>query len=233
MIKTFIIRLEENQHSCRMAAECYDQALKFGIRPEYFKAINGNDSEYHYNQTGIKRLGKFKKGRPGVNGCFFSHYYLWKKCIEIQEPILILEHDGYFLRNIDISILDKFEDVLKLDRLNPFEDNYNQNIKNEKNLPLEVCDYHNPSNKTTKVNLGEYFRGAWSYIIKPHASKKIIDFINKNGHRPADQQINSSILRLQTTIPTIARLHPFYSINNNIDTKSLTKNLNKGNANEN
>ena len=50
-------------------------------------------------------------------------------------------------------------------------------------------------------------------------------YININGHRPADQQINATIVKLQTTVPTVARLHPYYAIGNNIDTASLTRNL--------
>ena len=227
MIKSFIIRLEENKHSCNMAQDCYEQAGKFGLQPEFFKAINGNDSDFYYKETGIKRLGKFKKNRLGVIGCFFSHYYLWKKCIELNEAIIILEHDGYVIRNIDTSLLDTFSDVLKLDRLDPFDIKYNNELEKEKNLEIEVVPYTYNNRKVRKVDLGDYFKGAYSYIIKPQAALKLINFIEKNGHRPADQQINSSIVNLRTTIPTLARLHPFYSIGNNIESASLTKHLGK------
>lgn len=225
MIKTFIIRLEENEHSCKMAQECYDQAVKFNLQPEFFKAINGFDTKLHYEKTSITRLGKFKKNRLGVIGCFFSHYYLWNKCIDLDEPIIILEHDGYMIREIDNSILDKFHDVLKLDRLDPYDSSYNQTIEEECSLNVRVETYSYTNKKVQKVDLGEYFKGAYSYIIKPKAAIKLIKFIKENGHRPADQQINSSIVSLKTTVPTVARLHPFYSIGNNIETKSLTKNL--------
>jgi GR25 family glycosyltransferase involved in LPS biosynthesis len=92
-------------------------------------------------------------------------------------------------------------------------------------LCVSVEDYTNNPIKVVKYGLQDYFKGAYSYIIKPHAAKKLINFINVNGHRPADQQINSRIVNLKTTVPTIARLHPFYSIDNNIETASLTRNL--------
>lgn len=225
MIKTFIIRLEENKHSCQMAQECYDQAIKFNLQPEFFKAINGNDADYHYEKTNIRRQGKFKKNRLGVIGCFFSHYYLWQKCINLNEPIIILEHDGYVIKDIDISLLETFNDVLKLDRLDPYDLKYNNKIEKENKLSTTVQPYKYNNKKVKKVELGDYFKGAYSYIIKPQGAKKLIDFISKNGHRPADQQINSSIVELKTTIPTLARLHPFYSIGSNIETESLTKHL--------
>ena len=212
-----------------MAQECYEQAVKFSLQPEFFKAINGHDSESHYSSTGIKRLGKFKKNRLGVTGCFFSHYYLWKKCVTLNEPIIILEHDGYVIRNITSDLLDTFNDVLKLDRLDPFSVNYNEKIEKEKNVEIRVTDYKYNNHKVLKVGLGDYFKGAYSYIIKPQGAKKIIQHIKINGHRPADQQINSSIVELKTTVPTVARLHPFYSIGNNINSASLTKHLGKFN----
>jgi glycosyl transferase family 25 len=225
-MKTYIIRLEENEHSCKMAQDCYDQATKFNLQPEFFKAINGLDVEKHYASTGVKRLGKFKKNRPGVDGCFFSHYYLWKQCIDINEPIIVLEHDGYVIRHIDSKLLDNFDDVLKLDNLDPFDNNYNKKINLEKDLDVKVIQYKFTNKKVFKVGLGDYFKGAYSYIIKPQGAKKLIDFISKNGHRPSDQQINSSILDLKTTTPTVARLHPFYSVGINIKISSLTGNPN-------
>lgn len=225
MIKSFIIRLEENEHSCQMAEECLLQAVKHGLRPEYFKAIHGSNAEYHYNQTGIKKQGKFKKDRPGVIGCFFSHYYLWQKCIDLDEPIVILEHDGYLIRNIDDSLLDQFDDVLKLDRLDPYSSTYNADLDKEKDLDISVSLYTNNPVKVAKHGLSDYFKGAYSYIIKPHAAKKLVNFISVNGHRPADQQLNARIVNLKTTIPTVARLHPYYAVGNNINTASLTRNL--------
>jgi len=209
-----------------MAEECKEQAAKFGIEAEYFKAINGNDVDLHYEKTGVFQKRKTKKGRLGVLGCFFSHYYLWLKCVELSEPIIILEHDGFILRSIPDSILDNFDDVLKLDRLDPYSKSYSTSLKQEENLDIKIEKYvHlNPKNPH-KIGTGNYFKGAYAYIIKPHAAQKIIDHISVNGHVPADQQIGDWVVDTRTTVPSLARLHPWYSIGNNISTGSLTKNL--------
>jgi GR25 family glycosyltransferase involved in LPS biosynthesis len=225
--KSQIIRLEENEHSCEMAQECYDQALKFGIQANFFKAIHGADADQHYKKLNINKAGKFKKDRPGVLGCFLSHYYLWKQCVEDSIPYLILEHDGYIIKEIPNNILDLFDDVLKLDRLDPYSSSYGKELENEINLNLSIKDYVNSSPKyKTRIGLNtNYFKGAYSYIIKPHAAKKLIDYIQVHGHVPADQQINSTIVDLKTSVPTLVRLHPFYAIGDNINSTSLTKNL--------
>lgn len=229
-MKAYIIRLSKNEHSCKMALECKTQAEKFGINAEYFEAINGLEADKHYDLTGVPRPKKsLKKGRPGVLGCFFSHYYLWKKCFEINEPIIVLEHDGFIIKPIPETIVNSFDDILKLDRLDPYSKKYNEEIDAEINLPLIVKKYVNPNPKNIeKIGTGNYFKGAYCYILKPSGAEKLLKFIHENknekGHRPADQQIGDRVLNTWTTVPSLARLHPFYSIDDNIKTASLTGN---------
>jgi GR25 family glycosyltransferase involved in LPS biosynthesis len=223
-MKCRIIRLKNNELSCNIAKDSYDQAVKFGVTPEYFDAINGSFADDHYDITGLKKFGKFKKNRPGVLGCFFSHYYLWLETLKTNTPTIILEHDGYFIRHVDKNILDEFDDVLKLDKLDPFSKNYSSMIENENDQPILVENYVNPSmKKISKIGDSNYFRGAYSYILKPSGAGKLISFVKNNGHLPADQQISESILNLKTTSVTVARLHPFYAIGNNIKEQSLTR----------
>lgn len=225
-MKTRIIRLEENAHSCQMAQDCFNQAVKFNLQPEFFKAINGNDVDYHYKKTGIKSKRKMKKGRPGVLGCFFSHYYLWQECMTTNTPILILEHDGYMLKPLPENILDTFEDVLKLDRCDPYSNSYNKVLEEESTLNLSIEKYTNLQNKNpVKIGTGNYFKGAYAYIIKPSAAIKLFKHIRQDGHVPADQQIGDWIVDTRTTVPSLARLHPHYAIGSNIKKDSLTRNL--------
>ncbi len=227
-MKARIIRLDKNEHSCQMAKECYDQAVLHGLSPSYFKAIDGNDAELHYKSSSVFARRKMKKGRLGVIGCFFSHYYFGQECVQNNTPFVILEHDGYMLKPLPENILDTFEDVLKLDRCDPFSNNYNNTLAEETDMPFAVEKYTNLHNKNPiKIGTGNYFKGAYAYIIKPVGAKKIIDWISENGHVPADQQIGDWIVNTQTTVPSLARLHPFYAIGSNIKQASLTRNLNK------
>ena len=226
-----IIRLENNTHSRNMAYECKVAANEHGIETNYFTAIDGKNAEQEYTRANIpKPIKNLKKGRAGVLGCFFSHYYLWVRCANLNQPMIILEHDGYFIRPLPNNILNEFNDVLKLDRFDPYGKYYNDIVNETLDKPVNVIEYKNPAPKNTvKIGTGDqYFKGAYSYIIKPHAARKLINWIKLNengkGHRPADQQIGSGIVRLQTTDVTVARLHPFYSIGDNIKTESLTRN---------
>ena len=115
-MKAYIITLKDHQLSETVSKDCQNQATKFGIDVEVFDAIWGDRYQKHMKKTGLK-LGRIKKGKMtlGHYGNFFSHYYLWLKCIELGTPIIVLEHDGYFIRPIPEDILNNFTDVLKLD----------------------------------------------------------------------------------------------------------------------
>ena len=224
-MKYYIIRLKDNEISEKYATECIEQAKKFGIEINYFDAINGLEYGKHLVELGISPRYKFKKGRPGVFGCFLSHFYLWKKCVEENVPFCILEHDGYFIQPLPDNILDTFLDVLKLDNLDPYSKSYNIQIDQEKNQELIISKYENTQAKFLEKNqTGNYMRGAYGYIIKPCAAKKLIEWIQINGFVPADQQIGNKIVDIQVTSPTIVRLHPSYF--NNIGSLSLTGNTN-------
>jgi glycosyl transferase family 25 len=210
-MKFKIIRLKDNPISEKYAAECVEQAKTFGIEIEYFDAINGLEYLSHLDKLKINPRYKFKKGRAGVFGCFLSHYYLWKKCVEDDTPFIILEHDGYFIKSLEDNILEQFQDVLKLDDLDPFSSSYEDLLNEQSNLPLSIKKYHNSTAKFLEKNqTGNYMRGAYGYIIKPHAAKKIVDWIAVNGFVPADNQIGDAIVDIQVVSPTVVRLHPAY-----------------------
>jgi GR25 family glycosyltransferase involved in LPS biosynthesis len=210
-IKFKIIRLKNNSISEKYAAECIIQAAKFGITVEYFDAINGLNYQQHLDELKIVPKYKFKKGRAGVYGCFLSHYYLWKQCVQDNIPYGIMEHDGFFISKLPNDILNHFTDVLKLDGLDPYSKYYQIELEKEKDLSLTYKKYYNPSAKFLHKNeTGNYMKGAYGYIIKPHAANRIIDWIFKNGFVPADQQIGDALVDIQVTSPSLIRLHPAY-----------------------
>lgn len=228
-MKCKIICLKDIKISINNARECIEQARKFNIELEIFDAIDGRDAKNHFKNLKINKKWDFKDGGTiGIDGCFLSHFYLWKECLNYNIPYLILEHDGYFIKKLPENILNKFTDVLKLDHLDPYSIYYNEQIESYKNLNNSVIDYYNDYSKQTHLHeTGSYLRGAYSYIIKPSGAKKLIDTVYKKGYLPADCQIGNKIVDIKVCIPTIARLHPIYSGNKNIFELSTTRDLMK------
>jgi glycosyl transferase family 25 len=219
-MKSFIIRLRDNEHSCKIAKECVEQAEKFNLKVEYFDGVLGNAADGIFAADGIIQYPKkLKKSLPGIKGCAASHYLLWKKCIADNESYLILEHDSYMIR--PLPKID-FEDILKLDPHNPFSETYERDIETDQEL--KILDYKNREYKPKLAPYGEYFLGAWAYIIKPAAAKILVGIIKEKGWVPADKQLGSDLLHLETTSSTIFRIHPLYNFKN-IQSLSLTRNL--------
>jgi GR25 family glycosyltransferase involved in LPS biosynthesis len=223
-LKFKIIRLKDNALSERIANESIAQAKLFNIDVELFDAINGLDQAEHLEKLNIKPLGKFKKGRPGVVGCFLSHYYLWLDCIKDNEPYLILEHDGYFIKPLPNNILDLFDDVMKLDSGNPYKDFYEQWLTDHANdIPSTwVIEDRDGGGGNHETGAGWNTIGAYAYIIKPTAAEKIVAWIKEHGFLPVDHLIGTRIVTISHYAPTIARLHPFYAIEGNIKAMSMT-----------
>ena len=84
-----------------------DKYLKDHLKEEF-------KEKYHVRlfERGLVGDGdKGKLSRPGVIGCFYSHYALWQKCIDLNEPIMIFEDDVKFYRGFEPV---QWDDVLIL-----------------------------------------------------------------------------------------------------------------------
>ena len=161
-MKTFIITLSQNKDSLRSTQQAIQSAKDVGYSEpiEIFDAVlptqwrdilpNANDSFNRY-------------GRPdNVGACFASHYLLWKKCIELGEPILILEHDAIFVDNLPDIEFDKCVNFGRPSYIRPYEMIYEE--------PKEGL------NPLVQVN----FLGHHAYAIKPSAAS---EFVSDAEHR--------------------------------------------------
>ena len=95
-MKSYIIRLSNFSNSVEWASKSYISALQHGWDVEFFEGINGlthSLEEYNLFRNPNHRKSRKSFNRPGTVGCLLSHYMLWNKSLEINEPICILEHD--------------------------------------------------------------------------------------------------------------------------------------------
>ena len=236
-MKAFIIRLKDYTLSEKLSDDCIEQANKFNIKVEKFDAIFGKDYKSHLKQLNIKihSLVPKQKMSDGHYGNFLSHYNLWLNCITDNTPYLILEHDGYFIRQLPDDILSQFTDVLKLDLFHPYQPEYNQKVNENINQTITFSEIIKGQPNKRKP-AGFYSAGAYAYIIKPDACKKLITWININGFLPTDNQLGLDVVNVKQPNVTLVRHHPFFSIDDNIlkySTAKNTYNKYKMNTNEN
>lgn len=204
-MKAFIIQVEGILHSMHSALEAQTSCMKNGISAEIVNGFVPSKADHAIKELGIKpyspgpKLYEIKNSKPGVRGCFMSHFSLWEQCVKQNENFLILEHDARIVKSIpDVE----FQDILHLDawRFEPNPD-YAKNA-------LEVEEYYEVR-KGVKTS-----KGAYAYIVKPHAAKKLVESTFKQGYTAADMHISDRCG------VTIERIQPRCAIVS--DTKSLT-----------
>jgi len=220
-----IITLLDYEISKKVSEDCINQAAKFGINVEIFPAINGNQAQGHFERLEIKAFPSVKLSR-GQAGCLLSHYYLYQLCLDLNEPLLILEHDGYLLEPIEVDIINQFDDVLKLDIFDPYSKTYEKKIEMNKTKVLEIR--HDISKIYAKTKYGWYTWGAYAYILKPSGAKKLINKVKTSGYKKADHMLATDVVNISIPSKPLARLHPMYN-SSNIHKLSLTNNLKNDN----
>lgn len=210
MIKSFVIVLQESEHSCKVGKETIEAANKFGIYPEVHNGVLGFNSPEVFRKYGITRfLTRDIIDQPGHQGCFLSHFEVWMKCAKLNEPVIVLEHDGVFIRQLPEDILDRFDGVLKLDPYDVYDgvDAYVKKVEDSLNTPVDV--WHQPA-RNTWHGVGEFIWGGYGYIIKPNAAVALIDFARRIGAAPTDVHIGRNLVDIKATTVPVVKMHKFY-----------------------
>ena len=118
-MKNFVICLPSYVKSVAMANRAVESGWQYGWNIELFEGIDGTvtglkDFDIIVNQHDAKCRDMMS--RPGVQGCFLSHWKLWNLCITTNEPIGIFEHDIEFLGpcpDVEVTNILKLEGFLK------------------------------------------------------------------------------------------------------------------------
>jgi hypothetical protein len=120
-MKAYCIYLPESDYSRQAAKRCMESARSFDLSVDIWPGVgpedaiqtmvlhglkwtwaNGNKAPAVCQVTGLKQHPyKTRDARMRI-GCSMAHYLLWRKCVELGEPILILEHDAHFLRPLPL-----------------------------------------------------------------------------------------------------------------------------------
>jgi GR25 family glycosyltransferase involved in LPS biosynthesis len=187
-MKSFIIHLSKIESSLTTASNLKRQLEDFGMTAELFEGTYGTDAVTMMegegrllHPVGIKgpidtaneKINKMMT--PGVKGCFYSHYRLWQKCVELNEPIIIWEDDIVLKR--------------------PFiEVNWNDVLVVALGHPTKSVRYlHFLESPDGEASAEAYFNssmpGCCGYAIKPRAAKKLLKVYAKT-FLPADNAIN-------------------------------------------
>ena len=166
--QAYVITIMDNEKSVAAAKRCIESANKFNIECHHFAAITPKDNiRKKFKEEGINSA-KFDEQYSRLENCmsaFFSHYSLWKKCIEIGHEITIFEHDSV--------IVDRIPDFINFKgAVNLGKPSYGK-FKIPKKMGVNTL--------TSK----SYFPGAHAYRITVSGAKALIKHAKENAE-PTD-----------------------------------------------
>ena len=132
--------------------------------------------------SGLTKSAYLTKNPKARVACALSHYLLWKTCVKLDEPVLVLEHDAVFTQAIDFDINDGGMFIVGIN--NPLgatrkaRDYYNTIVNDPKWLqPVPSIDSH---------DVPQGLAGNSAYILKPIGAQKMLDIVKQYGLWPND-----------------------------------------------
>ena len=203
-MKSFHIVLKDHKLGEELGNKNIAIAKQFGLDANLFEAVPGNNCSHLFKQHKVRPPQTHKLGH---HGCFMSHFLLWKKCIELNETIVILEHDGVFLRNLPDNIEDNFLDICRLDSCCAWKDSYEDDIRAVLDNSIE---YFKPDTVYKEKDFGNFYIGQYGYLIKPQAAEKLIKRAKQIGAHAVDMFIGTQVVDIVSVTATIVRLDPVY-----------------------
>lgn len=199
-MKHYIIYLPQVEESVRTADNLKKQLKNYNYETHLYKGVYGIDAVKMMEDEnrilfpwGLKGPPEVLPSReeleeatktcsPGIKGCFYSHYNLWKKCVDLGTPIAIWEDDIVLVRPFKPVVWD---DVLILALGHPSKS-------------IKYMHYYETPEGEPKAE--EYYQssmpGCCGYAIKPHAAEKLLK-VYENSFLPADNAINMYHVNIQ------------------------------------
>jgi len=230
-MKAFVITLKDTQYSNEVADRCIQSAAKYGLivekffgvdklRAEQFTVDEGlewtwaknNTEECICEQTGLRMHPYRTNDLRAIIGCSMSHYSLWKKCAELDEIILILEHDSVFLRALPDDL--EFNGICQIN--DPMGATRRGGQWSKQMSSRGTTGVHPKTWVTAKDerHIPDGLAGNSAYMIKPWAAQGLIDKFHEIGVWPNDATM------CQQLFPYLEEYYPF--ITKTIQGKSTT-----------
>jgi len=133
-------------------------------------------------QSGLKKSPYQTRNRDARIATALSHYVLWKMCITLDEPIVILEHDSYFIKEIDFDPSEAPFDIIGIN--NPI--GATRLSRKFNNIVQASPDRFIRVPKIDDDTIPQGLAGNSAYIIKPAGAKKMIQLVKDYGLWPND-----------------------------------------------
>lgn len=166
----YIITLKDNSTSERLADRAKQSCEKVNMPYKIWHGFNGTNNQIvapdHLKNAGHMKWFKNTDAQLSSTeiACALSHISLWCHCIEIDKPIVVLEHDAIMLKKISEHLC--FNAIIYL--------GCKEQAKN--NVPLQPIPIHG--------TIGPNYHFIWrahAYAIDPQVAKNMVAYVLKQG----------------------------------------------------
>ncbi len=183
-MKIFVISL---LNSDNRRANTTTKLTNKGIQFEFLDAIDGRTSHHpylgNYNESAFL-INRRRKAALGELGCYVSHLIAWEKCIELNEPVVVLEDDFELTDNfIDgLNFIANLTDEVPFIRLEPLESK--MVLNSHKGAFFSLVKQLNISMRAT------------GYVVTPNGAKNLLQK-GREIRCPIDLYLKYSFLHKQ------------------------------------
>lgn len=179
--KAYIIRLDGNEVSERLAARCARSCEMVGQPYTFWSAYDGTTGEirvpvHHNSVMELIKITDHYATRTEI-ATALSHISLWVQCALIDKPIVILEHDAIMVQSYPLHKV--YNSIAYLGSNEQYRQNWQV-------LPTPIHASEGPNYR--------FICRAHAYAIDPVVAKNLIAHVIKLGiHAPLDIMIRADI----------------------------------------
>jgi GR25 family glycosyltransferase involved in LPS biosynthesis len=220
-MKAFVITIQGHAYSEAVSKRCIKSAKKYHIDVEPFWAVtkdnvaqlmleenlrwswaNMNKEKTRCPYTSLEQFPYRTKSLEAKMACSMSHYLLWKRCVELDEDVLILEHDAVFVAPLPSVV---FQGAIQIN--DPSGGGYRGQDHSKIMQQRGTEGVHPLTRKRPSDSMiPDGFSGNSAYIVKPWAAYKFKQAFKNHGVWP-----NDATICLQQ-FPWLEELYPFVTV---------------------
>ena len=181
----YIITLLGNDDSERLADRCMESCLKVGQKAECYPAFDGTGEtiiDPHRRQW-VNLIKQTDQNLSQTEvACALSHISLWAKCVEQDQPLIVLEHDALMVQAFPVHTV--FNSIMYLG-------------SREQKAGWKVMP--TPPHATNGPNY-HFICRAHAYSIDPAVAKNMLAHVIKYGiHESLDIMLRADIFPMCQT----------------------------------
>jgi hypothetical protein len=211
-VRAYCITLEGHPYSERKAARCIETGAAYGVTVAKSPGVPAAEAEQVLLEAGLRWTWAGQNDRrttcpitglhqqPYGNleakiGCSLAHYRLWQWCVQLAEPILILEHDAEFitpLPELDVTC-----------QINDPDGATHKGAWWSQRIAAKGPGIHDKTRVMDDPLRPDGLAGNSAYVITPEDADRAVDLFHTLGVWP-----NDATLCIQL-FPGLKELYPF------------------------